>query len=425
MSSSFLQAYRRLNVFLFIFSICPFLQCKQTNRFVCKRKYFAYVCTTTITYFVYVLYLSSFRFPISTDNIIEMVDILKLCRTMGNAYTIFLVVIFLLIERQAHANYFNKLYQFDCIYNKLVNPTIEYTAMNRMFWIEVITFTSYLCFMFVSQLKSQEPLWYDVLFWACEIGEQCVYAFAMFHMKNCAFNLIVRLQKVNTLLRKFSVNKSNVNISNVEYSQLEHVMRMLDILLNARDNLQNAFGLAFLLMFVYNLFAVTLSSYIMINANFNENNHHNQHDLHNLHYNLAKYLCFELPLIFKDFYCIIYYHCLGRTVRFMWTNLFSIWSDCEINAFISKISQIQRSVTRINRIENIRLRRNVSLNSVFRLTYWCQTLLTAFSNRNISAGLILSKDATYDSMQVCYCQWFLPSELLYIISGESNEATKR
>lgn len=309
----FFLAYRRLNLFLLIFSVCPFLQCEQTQRFVCRRKYFVFVCATTSTYFIYVLYLSSFPLPHSVESVIDMVHVLKFCRTMGNAYAIFFVVILLTIERRAHANFFNRLYQFDRIYNKLVEPSMKYTAINRMFWIESIAFTAYACFIFFLQVNSNERLsnWHNILFWGCEIGEQCVYAFAVFHMKNCACNLTLRLRKMNRLLVKLATNNDNGEFLSTGYWQLEQVAHMLDILLKARDNLQNAFGSALILMFTYNLFAVALSSYIVINANFYENSPKDQH----VQYNLAKYFGFELPLILKDFYCTSYYHFLGNTVR--------------------------------------------------------------------------------------------------------------
>lgn len=311
--STFFQSYRDLNWFLLIFCICPFLQCKRTQRFLCKRKYVWFVYATTIFYSIFIIFLSSFGIPLSTQSATEFVKILKLGRTVGNAYAIFFVIIMLLIKRQAHANYFNQLCRFDRIYNQVIEPSIKYAVINRMFWIEVIAFTVYLwCFVFILQIKFnvQRIRWNYIVFWMCEMGQQCVYVYAVLHMKNCAWNLIVRFRKIQILLGKFSA--INVIDFSAEYWQLEQIANMLDILLKARDNLQSAFGSALILIFTYNLFVVALSSYIMINANVYGNDKEHQQTLYYVFY---KYFCFELPLILKDFYCALYFHFLGNTVR--------------------------------------------------------------------------------------------------------------
>lgn len=312
--SNFYKAYRRLNVCLLILGICPFLQSKRTQRFVCHQKYLIFICSTTITYFTFVAYLSFYRIPTLMAKLTTMIHILKLCRTVGNAYALSVVIIFLLIHRKAHANFFNKLYQFDRAYSKLVKPSIKYTVINRMFWIEMIVFGFYLCIIFVAEVKFNEnmKIYRNMLFWSCEVGEQMVYAFVVFHMKNCACNLIIRFVQINILLTKVTIpNASNKSIVTECCWQLEKVAHLLDLLLEARDNLQRAFGSALVMIFVYNLFAVALSSYIMINANVYESS---QQTFRHLYYITIKYFGFELPLILKDFYFTAYFHLLGNTV---------------------------------------------------------------------------------------------------------------
>lgn len=316
--SSFFKAYRRLNIVLLIFAICPFLQSKRTHRFACRNKYLAFVCTTTITYFAFVAYLSYYRIPPLTQSLTSMVRILKLCRIVGNAYALFFVIIFLLVHRHPHANFFNKLYQFDCIYSKLVKPSINYSVINRMFWIEMIVFTIYLCLVFLAEVKFNDNMrdLRQMLFWSCEVIEQIVYALCVFHMKNCACNLNTRFHQINFLLIKISSNESPDETkmsSKMETKswQLEKMATMLDILFKARDNLQQAFGSALLVIFIYNLFAVALSSYIMINANVYESS---QRLIYHLYYITFKFFGFELPLILKDFYFTAYFHQIGNTV---------------------------------------------------------------------------------------------------------------
>lgn len=312
---SFFKAYRRINILLLIFAICPFLQSKHTQRFMCRNKYLAFVCTTTITYFAFVAYLSYYRIPPLTESLTSMVRILKLCRIVGNAYALFFVIIFLLVHRRPHANFFNKLYQFDRIYSKLVKPSIKYSVINRMFWIEMIVFTAYLCMVFLTEIKFNEHMTdlHQMLFWSCEVIEQIVYALCVFHMKNCACNLNTRFHQINYLLNKLSSDELEAtNKMRTKSWQLEKVATMLDILFKARDNLQQAFGSALLVIFIYNLFAVALSSYIMINANVYESS---QRLIYHLYYITFKFFGFELPLILKDFYFTAYFHQIGNTVK--------------------------------------------------------------------------------------------------------------
>lgn len=186
--SNFYHAYRRLNMFLLCLGICPFLQSKRTQRFVCHQKYLIFVCSTTIAYFTLVVYLSFYRIPDLMANLSSMVRILKLCRTVGNAYALFFVIIFLLIDRQAHANFFNKLYQFDRAYSKLVQPSIKYTRINRMFWIEMFVFGLYLCIVFLTEVRFNDNMnrYRNVLFWMCEVGEQMVFAYLYIYTDICS-----------------------------------------------------------------------------------------------------------------------------------------------------------------------------------------------------------------------------------------------
>lgn len=127
-------------------------------------------------------------------------------------------------------------------------------------------------------------------------------------MKNCACNLLTRFHQINHLLIKLASNDPKLSSNKMETKrwQLEKVAHMLSVFSIARDCLQQAFGSAFLVIFIYNLFAVALSSYIMINAN--------QRVLNNLYYITLKYFGFELPLILKDFYFTAYFHQIGNTV---------------------------------------------------------------------------------------------------------------
>lgn len=327
--SDFFRAYRKLNIFLLITCICPFLQCKRSARFVCHRKYLLYVCIITIIYFAFVVRLCVYRFPPLFASLTSMVNVLKLCRSIGNAYIWLFVTSLLTVGRQSHANFFNKLYHFDETYKQNINPPIKYTIINRMYWIEITISAVYLTIVFMVEVKFNEKL-LDVgnmLYWSIEVGEQIGCFFVVFHLKNCVYNLITRFRRVNyllkTLYRSAAVTPTKMPINNTNNfrfvarndticQRFERITNMYDILFMARDHLQKAFSSVLLLIFVYNMFAVALSTYIVINTTAYEGN---QRSRRHFLYITIKYLGFELPLTIKDFYFTTYFHFLGNQVR--------------------------------------------------------------------------------------------------------------
>lgn len=320
------KAFYRLKSFSLL---SPLLQWKQIRYFLCRHKYVVFIIAATIVYFGYVLYLSIYRLPPLKTRARSMIQILEFGRSMANACTVFLLIVFLMIDRKAYAKFRCKLHQFDCTYNQLVEPSIKHAAINRPFWIEIATFSVYMCIILGMEIKFNETTkdWRDILFWSCEVGEQGVYAYVVFHMKNCACKLITRFRQVNRLLKKITTSNKIESYDRKLFRksedwQLEKAAHMLDILFKARDHLQEAVGSTMLLMFTYNLFAVALSSYIMVSSNVYERN--NVFVRHFYHITI-KYLCFELPLILRDFYFTIYFHHLGNMVSHsLLFNLFKI-----------------------------------------------------------------------------------------------------
>lgn len=232
----FYQAYRRLNVFLLCCSICPFLQNKQTNRFVCRRKYLLLVCATTVIYFGFVTWLSAYRLPKLALRLTSMVRILKFYRTIGNVSILLLLIILVLLRRNAHAGFFNKLYHFDYTYNKLIKPPMQYATINRSFWIEITLFSIYMACVFTIEVNFNENMKniFNLIFWSCELGEQIVFAFVVFHIKNCVCNLLTRIERTNRLLE--TLGKNSINESGETMCQrFEYITHLYDILFKARE----------------------------------------------------------------------------------------------------------------------------------------------------------------------------------------------
>lgn len=311
----FIDVYRRLNIFLLICCVCPFLQSKKSRRFECHRKYLLYACIVLLIHSSFITYLSIYRIK-SLMRSISLVRVLKLGRTCGNAYALFFVISQLLLCRHSHATFFNKLFHFDTTYNKLVKPSIRYQKINRLFWIEITVFSIYLIICYIIEIVFNENMknWRYWSFWTCEISEQIGYSVIVFHMKNSVHNLIFRYRRINyllkTMLRKSSLN--NVLMSDKKFcQQFEYIAHMYDLLSKARDSLQEAFASALLFIYTYNMFAVALSTYIVINAIVHEAK---QRDQYHFQHTTAKFFGYELPLIAKDFYLTASFHFLGNMV---------------------------------------------------------------------------------------------------------------
>lgn len=310
----FFGAYRRLNIFLFVCGICPFLQNKQTNRFVCRRKYLFIYCVSIVVYFEFIVYMIFDRLPRFASNLSTMVRVLKFYRSIFSVSVLWVLIVLLLIRRRSHAGFFNKICHFDGTYNALIEPSIQYSNVNRMFWFENVIFVVYMLLVYFIELKYNEGLKnrFDCLYWTWEVFEHIACAVIIFHMKNCVNNLMMRIHRTNCLWKKFD-RKSQP--SNDIEKRIEYITHLYDILFVARDHLQRAFGSILILIFVYNMFAIALSAYTLINTFV-----HPPKWNFNFYYATVKFFGFELLLGAKDLYLTTYFHRLGNMVRAFFFN---------------------------------------------------------------------------------------------------------
>lgn len=315
--SAFFRAYRRLNFCLLIACISPFLQCKRTNRFVCRIKYLRIICLNILVYLAFVLCLSSLEMPTVSKSAPTLFNILEVSHIVGNNYFLFFILACLLFKRRAHAQFFNHLNQFDRTYNKFIEPPIKYKNINRAFWIESFVYGVYIFVkpVFKYTFAMQVFPGYSMLIRMNLSVEQFFYGIALFHLKNCAHNLIVRLRKINSLLHKFLVkqqqqqrppyNATQFTMANL--FRLKQTARMLIVLLKARQRLQTAFGPVFVLIFTFNLFSIAFTAYpyLSLDDPFPEDTPM---------YLRITDIIFLIPYLIKDFYCMINYHILGNMV---------------------------------------------------------------------------------------------------------------
>lgn len=320
---SFYRAYRKLNIFLFIFSVCPFLQNPKTLRFESKARYVIFMCGLSLSYFTYVIFLSAHRLPSLLDNLSTMTRVLKLVRALGNAYASIFLVILCTLSRKPHAEFFDVLHTFDIRFSARIKAPISYKHINRAFWIEFNLFSVYLVFLFILEAMFNEKMQQlaNMLFWSCEISEQIIYTLVICHMKNCVTNLLVRFERTHKLLRSL-LRRSDATMpmawkrsqQQQQYhrsERLECIIGFYDILLKAQRRLQYAFGTVLVFLAIYALFTCILSLYIVLNTNFIEKV--KSEERHRV-YITVKYFVFELPLVARDVYMATYFNDMGNQV---------------------------------------------------------------------------------------------------------------
>lgn len=251
--------------------------------------------------------------------------ILEFSHIVGNNYFLFFILAGLLIKRRAHAQFFNHLNQFDRTYNKFIEPPIKYKNINRAFWIESFLYGVYIFVkpLFKYAFEMQVFRGYSMLIRMNLSFEQLVYGIALFHMKNCAHNLIVRLRKINSLLHKFLVKQQqqqrqpyNANATQFTMTnlfRLEQTALMLIILLKARQHLQTAFGPVFVLIFTFNLFSIAFTAYPLLSS---EDPYSEDVSM----FLRTMDIIVLIPYLIKDLYCMINYHILGNMVSSLSNN---------------------------------------------------------------------------------------------------------
>lgn len=318
---TFFRAYRKLNIFLFIFIVCPFLQNRETLRFECKRRYVVYVVFVSLTYFGSVILMSSGRLPELLSNLWTMTRVLKLVRAIGNAYASLFLIFLCTLNRQPHAEFFEVLLTFDKRFSARITTPISYKRINLAFWIEFGLFSVYLIILFWVEAMFNEKLTLliNLLFWTCEIGEQIVYTLVICHMKNCVTNLLVRFERTHKLLRSLLRRSDATSQTRSMHRQkkmyrserFEYIVGLYDVLFKAQRRLQYAFGTVLVFLAVYALFTNILSLYIVLNSNFYETVKHDER--HRL-YITIKYFVFELPLVVRDVYMATYFNHIGNQV---------------------------------------------------------------------------------------------------------------
>lgn len=316
--NEFFAAYRGYNTFLLFTCVCPFRQSKHTYRFVCQRKYFTFVLAALTIFHILLTFSCVHRLPSDLTSI-AYYRILKLCQTIGNMYVFGFVAVRLLGSRFAHAAFFNELFHFDMLYTALIKVPFDYRRINRPFWTETVVFSIYLLCMTMAELTFNKRLaeWREWCFLCCETIQQIGYFIILFHMKNSLNNVTIRYRRINQLLVAVNgqasrqIGRNQFKSRKSLCQQFECVNHAYDRLARARDRLQEAFASSLLLIYTYNMFAIALSTYIVLSSIFYEAKHH---EITHLYQIAVQYISNELPMIVKELYFTRAFHEFGNMV---------------------------------------------------------------------------------------------------------------
>lgn len=273
-------------------------------------------------YLIFVIYLNLNEVPKLFRTEPNLYNILRALQFFASAYFIFFISIFMLRKRKSHADYFNRLYQFDSTYDGLIEPSIKYKHMNRIFWTELIAFGVYILIKSYLQYVTQMYLFHSdsVVFRLNIYFGQFIYGAILFYLKNCAHNLVVRCRKVNSLLYKFLSNtmqRNAVILSNFQLEKLEKIAFMLNILIKARNNLQITFGSAFVLLFTFNSFGIAFNAYQIFDPTGDDEdaNGDQETNVENSYFIGFVFFTITLPAVGIFVSSMLRYHVLGNSVR--------------------------------------------------------------------------------------------------------------
>lgn len=314
----FYRIYRPINFCLFAFGICPFWWNSKANRFVCKTKYLILNRLMCIFYLLFIVKLNLDNRSEIFGHINTVARLLKCVQIVISSLALLFMILLLVHQRHRHANIFNNFRKFDELYSLFTKLSCRYQTINRWFWIETISLSSYLILIyaiqayFIQTISAQSER-IDQVF--SELFVQIGQTVIMFHFKNCATNWFYRMNLVNGLLRKLFKR-------NFSTDQFEHIVILHSILLKAKVCLQRTFGGTLLFIIIYGLITITLKLYNVFNSNVNKNKR-----------NLFMFvigLFVEVAILSRDIYVIVHLNRFSIIVsiqriyliRYEWASLF-------------------------------------------------------------------------------------------------------
>lgn len=306
----FYNAFRKLNLFLLVLCICPFSQNKKTWKFECKAKYVCYNCALLLTYFVIVWKFGYAKVLEICQKHDSLTDSLKSIRILGDLYK-FVIILFLMnINYKPHKLFFNEIYELHCVLMEHLQNHTKFRMNNCRFWTECFVYTFYFLIGNVIDIviNDKKNVALDLLLRCCLITDSVICGIIIFYMKHCVANLFGFYGDLYELMQYAQSTTFRRKCGNFRRLQQEWevIMKLYDQLIDIQKHLGAAFGSALLFTIIYDMFFITLSIYIVIEAIVRDSE-----DTSSI---TIRWFLYDAPLNSKDVYFIFHFHQMGEQV---------------------------------------------------------------------------------------------------------------
>lgn len=220
------------------------------------------------------------------------------------------------LPRHHHASFFDALHAFDKLLSRSIHQHIAYIGCNHRFYIECISYAAY--YIIVNAIKlaiiDQPSTLAQYIFITCCNIEIILFGCAIFHMKNCSSHLVRRYDMLNAALAAAYIDKQAFRYRSAIIERFYRVMELYGALDGVQKRVQSAFGVILLYICVNDMFTITFSVYYTLVVNFRVSA--TMDTWQRRHLIMADFIIYELPMVLRNVYLIVYFHRLGRRVSF-------------------------------------------------------------------------------------------------------------
>lgn len=260
---TFVQNLSKINKFVFLFGISPYLLNRKTNKFECSVYTLIYTflyflsISISITYMAFSYYLSDGQMLQSTFMILTLLQ-------QATVMTIFYsTMLDLMLKRQKHANFLNSLVELDSILAKFCTNTnncdSDLISLYRQS-IFVVCFDAVVCIInsivYVDQMQVFEHLWNTLQFFqniSLTMVGCYIRCFAIVLHHRCS-PICKSLDAIGNDLRYTDNNQQRI-------SDLMNCFEAFDEVMSLKKQLSSIFGIQLLLNSAFVFIILTISVY--------------------------------------------------------------------------------------------------------------------------------------------------------------------
>ncbi len=254
---SFVQNLSKINKFVFVFGISPYLLNKKTNKFECSTLTLIYSFTyfmcisITISYMAFSYFLSDGRMLQSTFTILVLLQ-------QATIMTIFYSIMFnLLRKRHDHANFLNSLIQLDLNLGKFYTNKIygnELVSLHRQI-IFVVCFNAVASIInSITDLNRKEN--YEHVWNAMQFFQTISITLIAYYIRLFA---IILNQRCMAIFEKLNSTVRCNNKSRLLISEVMNCFEAFDEVMYLKKDLSDIFGIQLLLNSAFDFIMLTIS----------------------------------------------------------------------------------------------------------------------------------------------------------------------